>query len=206
MPPEVVVFDLGKVLVDFDYGIAARRIADNASLDAIGIQRVLDQSTLLFRYETGLLTREEFFKEIREATGYRGTLEIFSGYFADVFSPIDPMIALHAALRKRGVPTCIFSNTNDLAVAHIRRNFPFFANFDGYVFSYEHGSMKPETRLYEVVEQATGRTQGAILYLDDRLENIEAGRARGWQTIHHQTPQASIARVAELQLVRPDSL
>src|SRR6188474_485805 len=130
MPPEVVVFDLGKVLVDFDYGIAARRIADNASLDAIGIQRVLDQSTLLFRYETGLLTREEFFKEVRETTGYRGTLEVFSGYFADVFSPIDPMIALHAALRKRGIPTCIFSNTNDLAVTHIRRNFPFFANFD----------------------------------------------------------------------------
>jgi len=206
MPPEVVVFDLGKVLVDFDYGIAARRIADNASLDAIGIQRVLDQSTLLFRYETGLLTREEFFKEVQEATGYKGTMEVFSGYFADVFSPIDPMIALHAALRKRGVPTCIFSNTNDLAVTHIRRNFPFFANFDGYVFSYEHGSMKPETRLYEVVERATGRKEGAILYLDDRLENIEAGRARGWQTIHHQTPQASIARVAELQLVRPDSL
>jgi len=28
--PKAVVFDLGKVLVDFDYGIAARRIAARA--------------------------------------------------------------------------------------------------------------------------------------------------------------------------------
>ena len=28
-PPQVVVFDLGKVLVDFDYGIATKKIADN---------------------------------------------------------------------------------------------------------------------------------------------------------------------------------
>jgi HAD superfamily hydrolase (TIGR01509 family) len=200
--PEVVVFDLGKVLVDFDYGIAARRIAQRAAMDAAGIQRVLDQSTLLFRYETGLMTREEFFNEVREMTGFTASLETFGSYFADVFSPIEPMIALHAALRKSNVRTCVFSNTNDLAVAHIRQKFPFFSNFDDYVLSYEHGSMKPEPRLYEVVERATGHKKEAILYLDDRLENIETGRARDWQTIHHQTPEASIARVQALHLLK----
>jgi HAD superfamily hydrolase (TIGR01509 family) len=201
--PEVVVFDLGKVLVDFDYGIAARRIAQSAAMNAADIQRVLDQSTLLFRYETGLMSQEQFFNEVREVTGFTGRLETFRSYFADVFSPIDPMIALHEALRQGDVRTCVFSNTNDLAVAHIRRNFPFFSNFDGYVLSYEHGSMKPEARLYEVVERVTGHKYEAILYLDDRLENIEAGRARGWQTIHHQTPEASIARVQALHLLKP---
>ena len=204
--PEVVVFDLGKVLVDFDYAIAARRIAQSAAMDAANIQRVLDQSTLLFRYETGLMTREQFFNDVREVTGFTGSLETFGSFFADVFSPIDPMIGLHAALRTSGVRTCIFSNTNDLAVDHIRRNFPFFSTFDDHVLSYEHGSMKPEARLYEVVERVTGHSTEAILYLDDRLENVEAGRARGWQTIHHQTPAASIARVQALQLLKGSSL
>ena len=54
------------------------------------------------------------------------------------------MIQLHAALRQQGIPTYIFSNTNELAVSHIRRTFPFFANFDGYILSYEHGAMKPD--------------------------------------------------------------
>ncbi len=204
--PEVVVFDLGKVLLDFDYGIAAKRIAAQATVDPARIKQVLDQSALLFRYETGLVTREEFFQEVRQASGFSGTLDEFSSYFGDVFTPIDRMIALHAALRESGLPTCVFSNTNDLAVAHIRQNFPFYSTFDAHVLSFEHRSMKPDARIYEVVERVTGRKRGAILYLDDRLENIEAGRARGWETVHHCEPEASIARVKELGLLKADSL
>ncbi len=63
------------------------------------------------------------------------------------------MIELHAELRQRGFKTYIFSNTNDLAIEHIRRNFPFFQNFDGYIFSYEVKSMKPGPAIYEALER-----------------------------------------------------
>ena len=110
------------------------------------------------------------------------------------------MVEFHAGLRRAGVPTFIFSNTNDLAIAHIRRRFPFFAHFDGYVLSFEHGAMKPAAKLYEVVEQVTGRKGAEILYLDDRLENAEAGHRRDWQVIHHDQPGPSILRAKELGL------
>ena len=199
--PEVVVFDLGKVLVDFDYSIAARRIAARSTRPPADVQHFIDHSPLLYRYETGLLTREEFFNEVSAATGFQGTIEEFGSYFADIFTPIDEMIAFHAALRKSGTHTFIFSNTNDLAIAHIRRNFPFFANFDAHVLSYEHGAMKPNHKLYEVVERVTEKAGGQILYLDDRIENAEAGIARGWQVIHHSQPVPSIARARELGLL-----
>ncbi len=67
------------------------------------------------------------------------------------------MVQLQAALRQRGLPAYIFSNTNELAAEHIRRTFPFYANFDGYILSYQHGAMKPDARLYEVVERESGR-------------------------------------------------
>jgi HAD superfamily hydrolase (TIGR01509 family) len=101
------------------------------------------------------------------------------------------MIEMQARLKRSGVPTFIFSNTNDLAVEHIRRKYPFFGGFDGYILSYEHGVMKPSPKLYEVVERATGRSGGEIIYLDDRAENIEAGTARGWRGILHETPEKS---------------
>lgn len=201
--PEVVVFDLGKVLVDFDYSIAARRIAGRSGRSPAAVQHFIDHSPLLFRYETGLMTREEFYREVCAATGFPGDIDEFAAFFADIFSPMPEMIELHARLRRAGVPTFIFSNTNDLAIAHIRRNFPFFARFDGYVLSYEHGAMKPQAKLYEVVEEMTGRNGGRILYLDDRPENAEAGVARGWQVIQHADPEASIARVRELGLLNP---
>ena len=199
--PEVAVFDLGKVLVDFDYSIAARRIAARSTRPPADVQHFIDQSPLLFRYETGLMTREEFFREVCAATGFLGDIAEFATFFADIFSPIPEMIELHARLRQSGVPTFIFSNTNDLAIAHIRANFPFFFQFDGYVLSYEHGAMKPQAKLYEVVERMTGRRGTQILYLDDRPENAVAGRERGWHVIQHEEYRASAARVADLGLL-----
>jgi HAD superfamily hydrolase (TIGR01509 family) len=199
--PEVVVFDLGKVLVDFDYSIAARRIAARSTMPPRDVQHFIDHSPLLFRYETGLLTRNAFFEEIRRTTGFLGDIDEFGRFFADIFSPMDDMIALHARLRQRGFPTFIFSNTNDLAISHIRRNFPFFAEFDGYVLSYEHGAMKPDAKLYDVVERVTGRNGEQILYLDDRLENARAGASRGWQVIQHTDEKSSRSRLEELGLL-----
>jgi len=199
--PEVVVFDLGKVLVDFDYSIAARRIAARSTTPPQDIQHFIDHSPLLFRYETGSMTREQFFEEIRRMTGFLGGIEEFGQFFADIFSPMDKMIELHARLRRHGVPTFIFSNTNDLAISHIRRNFPFFANFEGYVLSYEHGAMKPDAALYEVVERVTKRKGKQILYLDDRIENTRAGVSRGWQVIQHQNETASRQTIEELGLL-----
>jgi len=200
--PQSIVFDLGKVLLDFDYNIAARRIAARCGTASDEIHRFIAQSPLLFRYETGLMTKAEFYREICAHTGFGDDLEIFSGFFSDIFSPIEPMVQLQTRLREQGFPSYIFSNTNDLAIHHIRRNFPFFANFDGYIFSYEHGSMKPDAKLYDVVEKQTGNRGADILYLDDRPENVEAGVARGWQVILQESPEKTLAAIEKLGLLK----
>ena len=199
--PDVVVFDLGKVLVDFDYIIAAQKIAARASLPASEIKSLIDQSSLLLRYECGGMTNDEFFSEICRITGFTGSLPEFADLFGDIFSPIDSMIQLHQALHARRVPTYVFSNTNGMAVAHIRKAFPFFRNFDGYVFSFEHGAMKPDAKLYEVLERISGRSGEQVLYLDDRVENVAAGQARGWQVLHHESPSKTAAAFRELGLL-----
>ena len=201
---KTVVFDLGIVLLDFDYSIAARRIAAHANMPPEQLNNFLAQSPLLFRLERGQLTTEQFYNEISAATGFRGSIAEFSSFFADIFVPIERMIELQAALRQQGIPTYIFSNTNDLAICHIRQNFPFYSNFDGYILSYEHGVMKPDAELYEVVERQSGRRNSEILYLDDRPENIAAGAARGWQVILHESPEKSLGAIQKLGLLNHD--
>jgi FMN phosphatase YigB (HAD superfamily) len=199
--PEVVVFDLGKVLVDFDYGIAARKIAARGDLDDDDVKGFLDRSPAPYHYETGLITRREFFEAVRKATSFDGSFEEFGSFFADIFWEIPSMIEMHATLRRHGIPTYIFSNTNDLAVEHIRRNFPFFSNFDGYILSYEVGAMKPDAKIYEALEKMSGKRSANILYLDDRTENIAAGAARGWQVILQESPEKSWAAMKESGLL-----
>ena len=201
MIPKVVVFDLGKVLVDFDYSIAARKIAAHSDLPSARVKTLIEQSPLIIDYESGRLKRSEFFGQICQATGFRGTMDEFSGFFADIFTPIPPMIELHAKLHHSGIPTYVLSNTNDLAIEHIRRHFPFFTDFDGYIFSYEIGIIKPDARIYEALEKLAGRRGREIVYLDDRLENVHAGAARGWRAILHESPGKSRAALENFGLL-----
>jgi FMN phosphatase YigB (HAD superfamily) len=198
----VVVFDLGKVLVDFDYNIAIPRIAARSTLPPAEVKRFFLQSHLLVDYESGRLTRRELFEAVCKVINFRGTIEEFGEFFADIFTPIPPMIELHARLRQCGVPAYVFSNTNDLAVEHIRQNFPFFRDFDGYIFSYEVKAMKPDAKIYEALEKLIGRHGADILYIDDRPENVAAGAARGWRTILHETPEKTRATVEKLGLLK----
>ena len=196
----MVVFDLGKVLLDFDYSIAARSLAPRCNATVDRARFFIDQSPVLHAYETGKLSTREFFGEICQATGFKGTPDEFAASFADIFTPIPRMIELHAALRRARIPTYIFSNTNDLAVSHVRQRYPFFADFDGYILSYERGFMKPHAAIYAFVEQETKRSGADIIYLDDRAENVEAGVKRGWRAILHESPEQSWAACKQLGL------
>lgn len=196
--PEAVVFDLGKVLLDFDYGRFAKNVINRCGVPVEEILNAVNQSDLLVRYESGLLTSQEFFAEVKRAAKYAGEYHEFEPVFGDIFTPIPEMIAMQQRLRGRGVPTYIFSNTSEIVIKHIRATYPFFSGFNDYIFSYEHRSVKPQPRIYEVVEARTKRNGDQLLYIDDRLENIEHGRERGWQTIYHIDVPATISKVEEL--------
>jgi HAD superfamily hydrolase (TIGR01509 family) len=193
-----IIFDLGKVLVDFDYSIAARKVAARSTKQVPDLQHFLGSSPVLARFESGLLTREQFFAEMQQITGFTSDIKEFVSAFADIFVPIPAMIGLHEEVRQRGFQTYIFSNTNDIAIKHIRQEFPFFKHFDGYIFSYEIGSMKPHPKIYEAMEKLCGRSGADLIYIDDRPENIETGNERGWGTILHETPEKTRAALENL--------
>jgi FMN phosphatase YigB (HAD superfamily) len=199
----VFIFDLGKVLVDFDYSVAAQKIAARSARAPQDLHAFLGSSPLLVEYESGRLTRQKFYEDVRDAIDFRGGIAEFGGYFADIFSALPGTIALHAELRHRGFKTYIFSNTNDLAIEHVRRNFPFFAHFDGYIFSYEVGAMKPRPEIYSAMETMCGQRGADLIYFDDRLENIKAGAVRGWRSILHESPEKTRAALVTAGVLPP---
>ena len=192
MKPKAVVFDLGKVLLHFDWLRAAQKLATRSPIPAADMLKTLDYTQTVIAYELGKISSREFFEHARAALKFTGTFEDFAPMFADIFSEIPEIIALQKELRQHGVPTFIFSNTNELAANHVRAHYPFFAHFTGYVFSFEHGGMKPDAKLYEVVEEMSGCRGAELLYIDDLPKNIEAGRARGWQVILQENPQKTV--------------
>jgi HAD superfamily hydrolase (TIGR01509 family) len=193
--PKAIIFDLGKVLLDFDYGIAARTLAPRTRIGETAIRGLLDQSPLLHEFESGKISAAELYATFVKESGFTGSLADFRAAFGDIFTEIPSMIAMHAELRAAGLPTHILSNTNDIAVEHIQQRFPFFAGFTSYIFSHEVGAMKPKAPIYEALERSAGFTGTDLLYIDDRSENIDAAIARNWQCILHHDPAATVAEV-----------
>jgi HAD superfamily hydrolase (TIGR01509 family) len=193
--PKAVVFDLGKVLVDFNYQLAAQRLAPLSRLNPDQFRQLIDQSPLLHQLETGRIDFPALVDILVQEAGYHGSPEFFHDAFTDIFSEIPEVIALHSELRSRNVPTYLLSNTSGVASDHVRRRFPFFSHFNGYVLSHEIGHMKPAAPIYEALERLAGLRGPDLLYLDDRADNIEAALDRGWQAILHHDPAASVAQV-----------
>ncbi|MCP5517496.1 MAG: HAD family phosphatase [Verrucomicrobiales bacterium] len=195
-PIRVVVFDLGKVVLDFDYAIAVRRFLPRTRVSLHTVNEALNGSPLLLAYERGELSTAAFFAEVQRLTGFDGSLAEFETVFGDIFTEITPMTALVPRLKAAGLVTAALSNTNDMAIRHIARTYSFYALLDHQVLSFEHGSMKPEPRLYEVLEARTNSRGPEIFYLDDREENVVAARERGWRAFVHQAPEESIRTMA----------
>jgi HAD superfamily hydrolase (TIGR01509 family) len=193
-----IVFDLGNVLLSFDYSRAVRNLVGQCRISERELHALIDQSPLLLKYEAGALTTAEFFDQVKAGSSFCGELADFRTIFGDIFHEIPEMIALSTRLRAAGHPIYIFSNTNELAINFIRSRFPFFAGFDGYVLSYEQCRMKPDPKIYEVVEKTTGKKEKAIIYIDDREENVVAGAARGWNVVHHKDSGATISALKQL--------
>ena len=63
--PLIAVFDLGKVLVDFDFSIAARKIAVRGKKSPTEVQALIEQSRFIVDYESGRLTRSGFYERVR---------------------------------------------------------------------------------------------------------------------------------------------
>ncbi|MGJ7489070.1 HAD family hydrolase [Variovorax sp. ZT4R33] len=89
----------------------------------------------------------------------------------------------------------------------LERRLPFFAWFDGGVFSSDVKLIKPNNEIYELLAWRHAFDPAQTLFIDDTAANVEAARALGWRTIHCTAPKALAAQVARhlAPLARPSA-
>ena len=184
---QFVYFDLGNVLVAFDPHFACANIASLFEVDAVAAEDVIYTSGLQTRFEHGQVSGEEYADFIRSRLDRNGrripTGEVLDAVSA-MFQPIVSMGDLMRRVRASGIPIGVLSNT---CIAHwqwiLRQSYPMLEiEFEATILSYEVGSMKPDAAIYRAAEQAADVAPHQILFLDDKAENVEAARARGWKS------------------------
>ncbi|MGP8225523.1 MAG: HAD family hydrolase [Terracidiphilus sp.] len=97
------------------------------------------------------------------------------------------MLAWQLQLKERGLKTAILSNIGDSVVESIEREFSWIHRFDVLVWSYQLGIAKPDPVLYRHTLDELGTRPEETLFIDDKLENVEAARALGMQAIQYSS-------------------
>ena len=66
---------------------------------------------------------------------------------------------------------------------YLQQQHDFFNCFDGGIFSADVGHIKPESAIYEMLQQRHALAPGRTLFIDDLATNVQAAQALGWQGV-----------------------
>ena len=198
-----IISDLGKVLIQFDNAIFYRKISAFTphSLSEIA-SRVNVHTSIAQAFDKGQLSPRQFYAAASKALDADVEYKEFFAMYNDVFTLIPPVVETLDRL-KSFYRMVMLSNTDVERFGFIRQRFPEVLVFDDYVLSYEVGSMKPESAIYEVALEKAQAAPQECLFIDDRPENITAAQKFGIRTIH-LLEHTNLEKEFE-DLVRPDS-
>ena len=178
MQKKYFIFDIGNVLVDFDFPILLRQIAEDSGLPVEPpTERDLEMHHAV---EEGVISDQEFVDYLNEAKGLVWTVDTLIGVWQKMFTVNPTGCGLFRDAIARGLPVYTLSNIAEHHVEAIERNWPgFFDGATGLFLSYEIGTRKPDPQIYRHLLENLGIKGEQCLFLDDRADNVEAACAAG---------------------------
>ncbi|OYU19036.1 MAG: haloacid dehalogenase [Rhodobacteraceae bacterium PARR1] len=194
MTPEAVIFDIGNVLTRwqpeafYDRVIGEdRRRALFAAVDLHHMNDLIDE---------GALFRETIYDWAERHPEWAAEVRMWYDRWIELASPrIEGSIRLQRALRAKGVPVFALTNFGRYSFAEAVPKMDFLQDFDRRYVSGEMGVIKPDPRIYEMVEQDCGIAPDRLIFTDDRADNITAAARRGWRTHQFETWQGWARRL-----------
>ncbi len=189
-----IVFDIGWVFVGIHpepmLEFLTRHGAPRIDWDTV-LQRVgLDE------HETGRLDGPGLMQRFR-ALAPQAPLADLQRQWLELFSPREDMMQL----ARRVAPhhgVYLLSNIGDLHWQHLVARHQVDRIGHGALTSFAAGVMKPDAGIYAEAERRFALAPASTVFIDDRAENIEAARARGWHGIVHR--EFNDTRLALLRL------
>ena len=189
---ETVIFDIGKVLVDFDWELYLEQLEfDQKTRDVLvsAVFRHPDWTEI----DRGVLSNEEIISRfITNAGGYEAEIRKLAENLGHSIKLCDYTMDWLRDLKRRGLNLYLLSNYGDLVYRTSVQELPFLELVDGVLFSWKCHLMKPAPAIYRRLLDTYGINPEKAVFLDDKAENLTGASVFGIKTILFQDyPQAS---------------
>jgi FMN phosphatase YigB (HAD superfamily) len=188
---DAIIFDIGNVLVDIDYELMVSEFAKIADVDFHDIVTYSHQDKIFDLYEKGKISSPDFRGLLRKYLRPGISDAEIDAAWNSILIHYPP--AKFELLKKLRSKYKIFalSNINDLHIsaidAYVKDKFSapgMSSYFDHAYYSHDMGHRKPEPEIYQMVLDREKLDPARTLFIDDKLENIEAAKALGIQVYH----------------------
>ena len=195
VPPRIkaVLFDLGKVLLYFDFTPAFKKLSKLGAKNPEEISRFFNQSGLEVLYDGGKISSYSFYAQVKRGLDLSVTYTGFKDIWNDIFTPIKPMVKLVGRLhgKKRLV---LISNTNAMHFEYALGRYPVLRKFDRHILSFKEKIRKPDAQIYERASKACRARPEEIFYIDDRKDLTETAKELGFHVHTFKKGYASLLK------------
>jgi glucose-1-phosphatase len=184
-PVEVLLFDLGGVVVDIDFRRCFAHWAHSADCDVEELASRFSIDAAYEAHERGRLPISEYLEHLRRTLGLALTDDELLAGWNDIWTGVNADIGPLLTLASNAFPLYAFTNSNPTHRAVWSQRFAeALGIFTSTFVSSEIGHRKPERAAFDYVASMIGAPPESILFLDDGPENVTGAREAGMQAVH----------------------
>lgn len=176
---KTLYFDLGNVLVFFDRQKMFHQTATCTGLKEEEIKKILIDYHIQEQYEKGEIDSVEIYHFFKKRSQKQFSLHEFIEAISDIFSPNQELWNLVKQLKQNNLRLILLSNTCESHYNKIYSLYPIVHLFDHKVLSFEVGSMKPESSIFQKAITVANCPLSECFYVDDISTHISAARKMG---------------------------
>ncbi|MBW2262434.1 MAG: HAD family phosphatase [Deltaproteobacteria bacterium] len=195
---DAVFADMGDTLIRIRPDRFFDRLREHVpDLDTEAFYREVLYRDVYRDFARGFIDGPAFCERMGGILGARWDFETFRDVWCDM---MDEIPGTREAFRKaqEHMPVYVLSNTDPVHVAHILERFPWIGEARGLFLSCDEGLLKPDPSFYSRALERFGHDPRAVVFIDDRMENVQAAREAGMQGVHMRDAGTFVGLVEHL--------
>jgi glucose-1-phosphatase len=179
-----LLFDLGGVVVAFDFGRVFQFWALRAGCDPSTLEDRFSLDDAYERHERGEIPASAYFAALRQSLKIELSDQQFTDGWNDVYLGLVPGIGDLLSIAGQHLPLFAFTNSNPTHKSTWER---LYVNdlkpFDTIFVSSDLGYRKPDPEAFNLVARNMGFEPREVLFFDDSPDNVEGARTVGMQAV-----------------------
>lgn len=193
-----VVFDIGNVLIAFSW----REVMLDVGIKPEDTETIAD-ATVRSKYwselDRGIMTDEQIVDGfISGAPQFEKEIRRFFAHVTESMPPFDYSKGWLHSVKERGYNVYILSNFSNNNFNACKPSYTFLEEADGMIISYQHKTIKPERKIYEILLETYSLDPRECVFIDDRDDNIAAAVELGFSGIVFKSYEDASAKLDTL--------